>query len=386
VSRHPYILLLCALGLVLCCGRPDPPLPRGKILSRTPWPVYRGDPALSGVATDPLPGEVSLRWTFATGGSIVSTPVVDHSHVYVSSTDGHVYALSLLDGSESWRFHAEDAFEASPLLLGDSLYIGALDGSFFALEVATGRVRWKASLQSGIYGSANWAAAPDHSEKLILFGGYDNTLYCYGAESGERKWTYETGNHINGTPAVEGRRLVFGGCDEQLRILDVSDGSLAGQVDLGSYIPGSAGIADQRAYVGHYGDAAACVSLSNHRIVWEYRDPAGGGPFFSSPAIGKDRVVVGSRDNKLHCIDRASGRQMWTFRTRDTVDSSPVIAGESVVFGSSDGRLYAVDLATGREQWSYEIGEALTGSPALFGGDVYIGAEDGTVYAFGGVE
>ena len=313
----------------------------------------------------------------------MSTPVIGSGRVYVSSTDGKVYALDIVEGFQVWNFDAGDAMEASPMLLDTVLYVGSLDGDFFALSAETGQVLWKAALGSGIYGSANWAEVEEGSEKSILVGCYDNHLYCFGADSGERKWTYETQNYINGTPATDGRRVVFGGCDAILHIVDIADGSRIGEVDVGSYIPGSAAVVDGYAYVGHYNGAMVCIDLADQKIVWEYPDADQGGAFFSSPAVGDDRVVVGSRDEYLHCIDRKTGQKVWTLRTHDKVDSSPVIAGNSVIFGSDDGRLYRVDLASGRVLWTYEIGGGITGGPAVAGGGIFVGAEDGSVYAFG---
>jgi outer membrane protein assembly factor BamB len=177
--------------------------------------------------------------------------------------------------------------------------------------------------------------------------------------------------------------VVFGGCDEILHVISALDGRKLGEVWAGSYIPGSAALVGGRAYLGHYDNKLACIDITEQRIVWEYEDKENGGPFFASPAVGKDRVVIGSRDEFLHCVDRESGTKIWTFRTRHEIDGSPVIAGDKVVFGSIDGRLYVVSLEDGRELWSYEIGAAILGCPAVTGGFVVIGAEDGRVYVFG---
>jgi outer membrane protein assembly factor BamB len=113
---------------------------------------------------------------------------------------------------------------------------------------------------------------------------------------------------------------------------------------------------------------------------WKYRER--NFPYFSSAAVTAERVVLGGRDKRLHCIDRASGKALWHFQTRGQVDSSPVICGNTVVVGSQDGRLYGVGLADGKEQWTYEIGAAVTASPAVSDGRIVIGAEDGNVYCF----
>ena len=168
-----------------------------------------------------------------------------------------------------------------------------------------------------------------------------------------------------------------------LHIVSVIDGAKKGEVWAGSYIAGSAALVDNRAYVGHYGSKLVCIDLSGQKIIWEYEDKESGGEFFSSPAVGKDQVIIGSRDYFLHCVDRETGQKIWKFQTRDEVDSSPVIVNDKVVFGSADGRLYMLNLEDGKEIWSYEIGAPIMGCPAVLNGMIIIGAKDGRVYAFG---
>jgi hypothetical protein len=63
--------------------------------------------------------------------------------------------------------------------------------------------------------------------------------------------------------------------------------------------------------------------------------------------VTTNRVLIGSRDKRLHCIQRTDGKPVWTFQTRGKVESSPVVAGDRVIVGSDDGRLYIVSLADG---------------------------------------
>ena len=124
-----------------------------------------------------------------------------------------------------------------------------------------------------------------------------------------------------------------------------------------------------------------CININEGKIDWKYKDRAFA--YASSPAVSKDRVVVGCRDKRLHCLDRNTGKRIWVFRTRGKVDSSPVIADGKVIVGSDDGNLYVVSLDDGKKLWSYEIGEPVIAAPAIANGTIVIGAEDGRVYAFG---
>ncbi len=383
MRRYRFALFLVLIPvLIFSCSKKEA-AKRIIDVEKVSWPIFRGDSGLSGMAADELPEELSLLWSFKTESWIISSPVMGFGRVYIGSSDGKVYSINLKDGSKVWEFDTGDDIEASPLLLDEAIYVGNLSGEFFSLDAHTGQVRWKYKCQNSIYGSANWARNPNNKKLLILVGSYDNRLYCLEAATGKLNWSYETDNYINGTPATDGVHVVFGGCDELLHILSISDGTEAGEVWAGSYIPGSAAFVENRAYLGHYDNKLVCIDTDEKKIVWEYEDKDHPDAFFSSPAVGKDRVLIGSRDGYLHCVNRKNGEKIWVWQSRDDIDSSPVISGDKVVVASMDGRLYVVDLKNGKEIWSYEIGAAIFGCPAVAGGFIVIGADDGRVYVFG---
>jgi len=222
---------------------------------------------------------------------------------------------------------------------------------------------------------------PDGSTRIVV-GSYDNSLYCVDAGTGKKIWAYETDNYVNGTPAILGDEIVFGGCDTVLHVVSVKTGKALQKIELGpdSHVAGSVGLADRKVYLGHYGNEFVCVDLSTGKHEWRYPSPQHA--FFSSPAITKDRVVFGGRDKKLHCVERRTGKPIWTFKTKRKVDGSPVICGDKVVFGSGDGRVYIVSLETGKQVWEYEVGRAIYSSPAVSGGMIVIGSNDKFLYAF----
>ena len=384
MRKYRYNLLLFGfLVFMFACSSKNDVGGRVLDLEAASWPIFRGDTMLSGVAEDELPDKLSMLWSFKTGSWIIGSPVIGSGRVYIGSADGKVYCLDLADGQLIWEFDTGDDIEASPILLEGNIFVGNLSGEFFSLEAQTGQFRWKYECDSSIYGSANWVKLPEDLGTCVLVGSYDNRLYCFDAETGSLRWMYETDNYINGAPATDGDYIVFGGCDELLHIISAFKGTKKGEVWAESYIAGSAALVDKRAYLGHYDNKLICIDLKEEKIVWEYSDKDHPDAFFSSPAVGKERVVIGSRDGYLHCVDRLTGRGIWTFQSRDDIDSSPVISGDKVVFGSMDGRLYIVDLEDGKEIWSYEIGASIFGCPAVTGGWIVIGADDGLVYAFG---
>ncbi|MHC5002367.1 MAG: outer membrane protein assembly factor BamB family protein [Planctomycetota bacterium] len=346
------------------------------------WPIFRGDRALRGRASGTLPDEPALLWTFETGGSIASSPAVADGRVYVGSDDASVYAIDLVTGEKAWSFATDDVVEAPPLVHAGTVYIGGSDFFFYAIDAATGELKWKHETDDQVLGGANWLTAPDGSATWIVVGCYDNKLYCFDAESGAVQWTYETGNYVNGTPAISGDRIIFGGCDAAVHVVS-SAGEPVKQIPLCEecHIPNSLALDGELVFFGHYGNAFVCLDLESGEQLWAYENPRH--PFFSAPAVGRDRVVFGGRDKQLHCVRRDDGSPLWAVRTRRKVDGSPVICDGKVVFGSTDGTLMVVSLEDGAELWSYEIGQSLFSSPAVADGMILIGSNDGRLYAFG---
>jgi outer membrane protein assembly factor BamB len=345
----------------------------------TAWPMFRGNPELTGVSGASLPARLNLAWSFKTQGPIKSSPAIRDGKVFIGSNDGHLYAFDLKSGTNLWRFKTEGAVESSPLVLDNGIYVGSTDGALYAISV-DGKQMWKYMSGDKLLASPNFWKDP--SATRVIIGGYDYKLHCLDASTGKSNWVYETGNYINGSPAVFDGKTVFGGCDALLHILSLTDGTKVKEVEAGAYIAASVAIKGGRAYVGHYENEFLCIDLEKGTNLWTYRDK--NFAYFSSPAVTRDKVIFGGRDKKVHCVNRADGKPLWTFPTRGKVDSSPAVCGDKVVVGSDDGRLYVLNVNTGRETWSYEIGPPVASSPAVVDNMVVVGADDGGVYAFSG--
>jgi outer membrane protein assembly factor BamB len=345
------------------------------------WPMFRGQQRLLGIAKGNLPDKLDFIWKFKTQGQIKSSPVIVDGVVFIGSADKNIYAIEVNGGQKIWSYQTDDDVEATPCVIGGAVYIGSSGGFLYAIDANSGTLNWKYETDGQILGAANWTLSPDGRTIWILVGSYDNRLHCVNSTNGDVIWTYETDNYINGSPAVEKNIAVFGGCDALIHVVSLIDGTEIKTIDSGSYIAASAAILDGQVYIGNYDNVLIKTDIETGKILWKYEKSEA--PFFSSPAIGTDVVVVGSRDELVHCIGRNDGKQLWTFQTLGEVDSSPVICGDKVVFGSQDGNVYMIRLSNGDKVWSYETGQAITSSPAVAQGIVVVGCDDGYVYAFG---
>lgn len=349
----------------------------------TNWSFFRGNPAMTGVSNVDLGTELELTWSFQAPGERIgctASAVINEGKVYIGDDDGVFHCLSLEDGSELWKFETGDIIEGTACFAGDLVVFGAGDGFVYALDKDTGAEKWKFETNGEILGSMNLFVDAESKAESIVFGSYDNFCYSLAAATGEKQWEFETGNYINGAVAIGDEHIMFGGCDGFIYRLNGSTGESVGDIEMGSHIASTIAVDLGVAYTGHYGNRVSAFHLDEGTELWEYGEREF--PFFSSPAVLPERIVVGGRDKRVHCINRVTGEGIWEFRARDQVDSSPVICGNTIFIGCDDGVLYALALDDGEELWSYELGEAIKSSPAVVDGYLVISTDDGGVHAF----
>jgi outer membrane protein assembly factor BamB len=74
----------------------------------------------------------------------------------------------------------------------------------------------------------------------------------------------------------------------------------------------------------------------------------------TSPVISGGRVFAASVDtHTVHAIDASSGRKLWQYTAGGRVDSPPTIYQGRVLFGSADGWVYCLDVSDGTLAWRF---------------------------------
>jgi outer membrane protein assembly factor BamB len=174
------------------------------------------------------------------------------------------------------------------------------------------------------------------------------------------------------------------GCDSILHAIDWRTGKESFAVELGGQAAATAAVLGENVYVGTMTNVLLGIDLTNKAtpIQWSF-EPKKSQPFYASAAVTDDLVVVGCRDKNVHAVKRKNGDLVWSFPTKNRVDSSPVIVGSRVYVGSSDGRLYVLDLARGALVQAVELGRAIVAGPAVSDDRLVVGTTDGWIVCLG---
>jgi outer membrane protein assembly factor BamB len=357
-------------ALALCLPAADPKMD-------SDWPVFRGSFLPTGVASSPLPAELDVLWRFKADDGFEGTAAIVAGTVYIGGLDEHLYALDLKTGQEKWRYKVA-AFRVAAAVRDGAVYIGDIDGFFHCVDAATGKALWKFETGTEITSGANFAG------DTILFGCGDETLYCL-SKTGQKLWQFKVaGGPVMGTPAVAGDRTFVSGCDSTLHILDVAKGKELGAVELGGQTGASLAVWGEHLYIGTMTKQVLDVDWKKAEVVWKFEAARRPNDYYSSPAVTADLVLIGSRDKRLHALERATGKEKWSVLTRAHVDSSPVVVGDRVFVGSLDGTLYVIDLAQGTVRNKFDLGKkGIIASPAVAENCLVIGTLDNEVVCLG---
>src|SRR2546430_208105 len=72
-------------------------------------------------------------------------------------------------------------------------------------------------------------------------------------------------------------------------------------------------------YLGTMADRVLAIDWRKAAILWQYAAPRRQQPFYASAAVTEKLVIVGSRDKRVHAIDRMTGKEVWTYATEHRV-------------------------------------------------------------------
>ncbi|XP_034736790.1 beta-alanine-activating enzyme [Etheostoma cragini] len=293
-----------------------------------------------------------------------------------SKNRGAALGLSL-----SWSSDTGRCVDASPVVLVQhrtdlssdegkrTVFIGSHSHRIQALDLTDGRLLWERVLGDRIEASA----AVSHCGSLVVVGCYNGCVYFLCAASGKTRWMFETGDAVKSSPAVDPLTglVIVGSHDGHVYALDPKVQQCVwkrhcggGAVFSSPYLHASL----RQLYAASLGGHLLCLNPDSGEVLWSYcRDI----PFFSSPNASSGHVIIGSVDGNICCFSN-TGTPVWQFSTKGPVFSSPCVTADQqrVLCGSHDGRLYCLNCADGSLVWTFQTPGKVYSSPCVFDGSV----------------
>ncbi|MDR2979551.1 MAG: PQQ-binding-like beta-propeller repeat protein [Bacteroidales bacterium] len=348
------------------------------------WLLSRGDTSLSGYTKTKLPESPVLLWSYKSGARTASSPVVNNGTVYWCDKRGKIYGVDI-QGNLVFNYDMQTAVEATPMISDSILYIGRIDGSMSAVSLSKKDTLWNFETMGQVSASPN--IANFEGKKAIVFGSYDNFLYCIHSKNGKKISRFKSGYYINGAVALWKEYVVFGGCDSWIRIINTVTGITTDSLKVDTYVPASPAISDDYCYIADHSGNVYELLLKDGKIAHSKKimiSTSESSTLVSVPAVSDKIVFILSDDRNVYAIDRKDGSVKWKFLQKgDSGESSPVICNDKVMVCTKTGIVSILDAKTGKLIWEYDTGEQIAASPAIIKDHFYIVTTKGTLFCFG---
>ncbi len=238
-----------------------------------------------------------------------------------------------------------------------------------------GIVRWSYNSGNGLNGSLSAV------DGRLFFGNMSDNFYSLDSMTGEKYWTFNIGNKDNtfiSSPFFAKGRIYIGACQgKALYCLDELTGKTNWSFETPAQIESSPRVFGGKAYFGDNSGKLRCIDSENGSGIWDF---TAAGSIKGGPLVISSRVYFGCDGGKFYCLDANSGEKIWEFSAGSDIRSSAAFSAGMVYFGAMNGKFYSLDYLDGKEKWEFNAGNGIVSSPGIGDGRLYFGSLDTRLY------
>jgi eukaryotic-like serine/threonine-protein kinase len=186
-------------------------------------------------------------------------------------------------------------------------------------------------------------------------------------------WRFRAEEMVDAGPVVSNNRIYFGDTEGTFYCLELHTGKPVWQKKISDGISASALLLSGVCYVGSQSGEFFALSMTDGKLLWRYKcegQISGSANYFMEQ--GRQRIIFGSYDFKLHCLDAKTGKELWSVPTGNYINGAPAVEGNRIVFGGCDGYLRTIDAVSGKEQLKLKLKSYIPASPAIYDSITYV--------------
>lgn len=146
-----------------------------------------------------------------------TTPAFLDDRLIIGDDRGMIHALTA-HLEPVWQYTTNAAIRSTAVLAHGTVFLGSTDGTFYALTMVDGALRWKTEIGAKIYHPAAV------SDSLVIFGATNHMVYAVSRESGSIQWRYDCGSVIATAPLLCGGHVFIGAMNKKLYAIDTAQG------------------------------------------------------------------------------------------------------------------------------------------------------------------
>ena len=338
------------------------------------WPMFQHDTLNTGYSRSNGPETSEIAWTFQSN-LMLNSPAVMDDCVYIGSnsmteyplSESYVYCLDLF-GNLVWKTETTGNLDSMPAVINNKVYIGSDNGNLYCLDAIQGKIIWQQKIGKAV-------SSPTITENRLIIESLDGYVYCLDAISGEIDWRTQLSIDVLSTPIIVDTNIFV-----RNYCLDLLSGDILWSSNVGITLLSSPTFFDGKIYIGSRDEKMYCLNADTGEKLWRFY--TGSMSYETAPAVAYGNVYVGNAFGYIYCVNVTNGERVWGTKNSDRAVSSPVICDGKLYIGSVDNHLYCLDAFTGEKIWDFSS-EADFFSSSSIAKDHLFSASGNTLYCFG---
>lgn len=338
-------------------------------------------------------------WAFNAGAPIRSTPLIKSGIIYFGTAKGDFFAINKKSAHVKWKYNTGYAIHSSASSANGKIFFADNKQTVYCLDENTGKLNWKFDMGKKIeypWRFDYFYSSPTLYESDLLIGSDDGYVYRLNQQTGKLIWKFQTKGLVRSTPAVYKNTVLFGDTEATFYSIDAKSGKklwdfkvIGDSIDDYKYgydkraITSSPNIRGNKVLFGSRDACLYCLNADNGQFLWKIsHEPSW---IISTVAVKDSFVITGTSDGRfVQALNLETGTEIWKHKTALAVWASPLINNDKVYTGGYDGQLLCLDLKTGNRISQFTTNGIIYSSPVISDSLLYVGSDDGNLYALKG--
>ena len=338
------------------------------------WPMFQHDIKNSGFSFSSGPESNEVAWSFKSEYNL-NSPSVSDNRIYVGSNvvdaspsdDSYLYCLNL-EGKIIWTVNTTGNLDSSPAIIDEWVYIGSDNGNVYCIDADNGELIWQKRLPAKV-------SSPVVNNSKLIIECLDGNVYCLDKNLGEILWKTQLSIDVLSTPiVVDNHIFVRNYC------LDLFTGDIIWSSDVGIVLLSSPTFFEDKVYIGSRDEKMYCLNANTGEKLWRFY--TGSMTYETAPSVAYGNVYVGNAFGFIYCVNATSGERVWSTKESARAVASPVICDEKLYIGSVDNHLYCLDAFSGEKIWEFSSDDDFFSSLAIAKNHLF-GVSGKVLYCFG---
>ncbi len=349
-------------------------MPRESLGRESGWQFHRSNIQSTGEISGAFSGKLDIVWEQETGTRPSGPLTLGNGYLIYPGSRKKVKIYDAISGSYSGYIKTKGHTPAG-MILCDSLayYVdGPTRNILHCINLLNRESIWTAPVKDVVSGSIII------NNKLIL-GLTEGTILAFNTGNGDKEWFFETKERLLTPPSANQMQLVQSGDKGTVFFVNPENGNEVTRITLNQPILVTAAI-DELVYLVDMPGHVYALNGDSGNVVWQ---DSVAGPVWSSPTVNKNLVCVASNSGEFTGFDSKTGQRLWSYDTKEVINSSPIIVGDYALFGTMSGKLYSLKTADGTLVSQRHFAGAIAQSPISDGQFIYVATDAGELVCVG---